>query len=749
MHAVRRFKPALYLLVILGMTGFAVASQSPGTWVISVGATLLNLWLVQTGRFRPMPRVVSSFVTVSSVIFLAWMVRSGVSTPILVIGHFLVLLQIIKLYEQRANRDYAQLLILGPLLMVAGSISTYSLIFGLIFICYLFLAMYCCLLFHLKVETDTARKLVGLPPQAAAGMGTDETAMHRTMRRLSTLISVTAITFAIGTFLFFPRGPGAGLLGPGRWRPSQTLTGFTDSVNFQNVAMITQNPQQVAWVKVRRNNEPYQGILFLRGLTLDRYSGRGEGSTAYQWTRTSRGYRPMLLNASEADGQFGPPGPASFWQEITLDPTGTDVLFAMGGISRFTPKQAGRFRYSRHDQVLQSDDPIVSQIQYEVISSGQLTADPSFINSAITPAERDRVSRIDPRVEEFARRGEVSGVDEQGLLAARRPKDVRVSPLDLDLARNIANYLRTNFTYTLDLTDAGSIRGQDPMVAFLYDLKRGHCEYFAGAMTLMCQSLGMQARMVVGFRCNNYNELGNFYIVQQLHAHAWVEVLTDDGIWTTFDPTSNQDDSALRNETFWQKARAWFSFLEYTWANSIVAYDPNTRVNAFQGMDQTLGRTVNQSEEAINSVTNWVDDQVGWMWSESLMPAVSLCVVILIGAGLGWWVVSKMRLRRRAERIGLHALPAAERMRLARQLGFYDELIRLLERRRIRRPVHYTPLEFSESLTFLPVDAFGAIRRLTEAFYHVRYGHLDLTEEQQVELRRLIGGVEVSLAAMK
>src|SRR3712207_8589126 len=54
-----------------------------------------------------------------------------------------------------------------------------------------------------------------------------------------------------------------------------------------------------------------------------------------------------------------------------------------------------------------------------------------------------------------------------------------------------SRHLQTQFSYTLDLTDARKIiEGQDPLVAFLYDLKRGHCEYFAGAMALMCQSLG-------------------------------------------------------------------------------------------------------------------------------------------------------------------------------------------------------------------------------------------------------------------
>ena len=43
----------------------------------------------------------------------------------------MLLLQLVKLYEQRANRDYAQLIVLSLLLMVAAAINTASLVFGL------------------------------------------------------------------------------------------------------------------------------------------------------------------------------------------------------------------------------------------------------------------------------------------------------------------------------------------------------------------------------------------------------------------------------------------------------------------------------------------------------------------------------------------------------------------------------------------------------------------------------------------
>ena len=81
----------------------------------------------------------------------------------LIVGQFLVLLQLVKLWEQRTNRDYWQLLVLGLLMMVAAAISTSSLWFGLLFLLYLVLSLYCCLLFHLKVESENAGAAMAIP----------------------------------------------------------------------------------------------------------------------------------------------------------------------------------------------------------------------------------------------------------------------------------------------------------------------------------------------------------------------------------------------------------------------------------------------------------------------------------------------------------------------------------------------------------------------------------------------------------
>jgi hypothetical protein len=125
-----------------------------------------------------------------------------------------------------------------------------------------------------------------------------------------------------------------------------------------------------------------------------------------------------------------------------------------------------------------------------------------------------------------------------------------------------------------------------------------------------------------------------------------------------------------------------------------------------------------------------------WLASKFLGPFLALMVVVMLGA-IAWFFLERLRLRRRAARIGLDGLPQSEQLRLARQLGFYDDLIQLLEQRQIVRPKHLTPQEFSDTLAFLPAEAYDAVHRLTQLFYRIRFGGAELTPAR----RDLLGTV--------
>jgi len=316
--------------------------------------------------------------------------------------------------------------------------------------------------------------------------------------------------------------------------------------------------------------------------------------------------------------------------------------------------------------------------------------------------------------------------------------------VDEDIAKAIEKHLRQNFSYTLDLTDTRRVEGHDPMVSFLYDFKRGHCEYFAGAMTLMCQGLGLDARMVVGFRCDEFNTFGSYYTVRQSQAHAWVEVRTKDHGWMMFDPTSGRE-LQVTTASVWQKTMSLVDFLQYKWANSVIAYGNENRDTLLNQVDQKITNTAIGSAASLSGLKGVIDLIANWLANKILGPLIGLMLLVVVGL-IAWFIVERWRLRRRASRIGLETLPSVDMTRLVKQLAFYDQLVLLLEKQSIFRPRHMTPLEFSDSLAYLPAQTYRTIHRLTDLFYRIRFGGSELDAGQ---LRRLENAVERLARSMR
>lgn len=737
MYDIRQFKPALYLLLMLGVTGFAVAAESPGLWILAAGGITINAWLVKTHRFVPMRRWMANIVTLGALGLVALEVRAGDTTPILTIGQYIILLHLIKLFEQRANRDYAQLLVLSLLLMVAAAISTASLLFGICFIIYLFLSLYCCLLFHLKVETDQAKSDYGQPDEEInlATLQQDQRYLSRSMRRLTALLSSVSVGMAVLVFLFFPRGTGEGMFTPVQLRASQTLTGFNDQVSFQKVAQITRSDDVAARVELYYDDKRVATgqPLLLRGSVLDIYTGNDPRRGQWQWRRST----PVGDTQTVLAGQtirLGSPYrvPHVFRQVVTLQPTGTTKLFAMAGIINLSPERDVSIRYSPRDGVLETVEALPTQFQYTVNSTGALPNGPE-------DNELWKDSQIAPEIRKYAQRPEVCGTDADGTPLAQHALAGDHSD-DGRIAVNIERHLRTQFKYTLNLTNERMWGDKDPIVAFLYDFKQGHCEFFAGAMTLLCQSLDIPARMVVGFRCGteDFNNLGDYYAVKESNAHAWCEVYTGRQ-WESFDPTSGRESAARAASGYFTSLKKVFDFLEYKWANSVVAYDRNQRNNLLNTVDLQLAKApvggqslVAWQQKFQAQWEKWQNVQMG-VASYILSAAISLMAV---GAAVAicWYVIERWRMRRRAKRIGLGPLSTPDQLRLVRQLGFYDDLLRVLEKHRIVQPRHLTALEFSQTLSFLPSGAFDDIYRLTKLFYRIRYGAVVLNPHRQRQL---------------
>src|SRR3954469_9079013 len=101
MYDIKQFKPTLYTLILLGLIGFSLAAESMPLLLFSVAAVTLNAWLVVSGKFFPPPVWVGNIAPVVPLAYVAHQIVPMHGPPLMFIGQFLVLLQIIKLFEQR------------------------------------------------------------------------------------------------------------------------------------------------------------------------------------------------------------------------------------------------------------------------------------------------------------------------------------------------------------------------------------------------------------------------------------------------------------------------------------------------------------------------------------------------------------------------------------------------------------------------------------------------------------------------
>lgn len=119
-------------------------------------------------------------------------------------------------------------------------------------------------------------------------------------------------------------------------------------------------------------------------------------------------------------------------------------------------------------------------------------------------------------------------------LAALAREITATASTPYDQALAITRYLRNTIRYTTSMPPAPP--GRDPIVWFLFDYQAGFCNYYATAEVLLLRSLGVPARLVVGYATGEYSD--GRYVVRERHAHAWPEVFFPGIGWVAFEPTS-------------------------------------------------------------------------------------------------------------------------------------------------------------------------------------------------------------------
>src|SRR5262245_16394723 len=530
------FQGASYATVFAAAVALFVAGGA-GVWLALVFAIgMVAAWKLEGTRWQLSERVALIVIIVSlPAFYLDWRFlipllnglgdNSGAarSPDIAVLAHLILFLSTIKLLQRKADRDWFFLYLISffEVLLAAGL--TASPIFLLTLILYLLCSLTTVVAFEFqksrrKVVATQTRLLV--PPDPALFRKLPMRLWRRRYletRRLplvSVGLLVLIVVLALPFFLIAPRTASSALKRGGNGVGG--FIGFSDNVTLGQIGRLKGNDE--VFMRVRLESAPSvpaEGLRW-RGVALDEFTGMG-------WKKSVVAARTEKKESESGFFKLGTTEDVSrlMTETFFVEPVDTPVLF---GAPRIVAVQ-GKLPFVRVDSEMsvQTRPHDQERAVYRVFSD---TIEPSpnvlradrlqyFVTSA---RYLEFPSRLDPRITELAanvlrRAGARNGYDG---------------------ARAIESYLRDNYAYTLDLK-AG---GRDPLADFLFNVRAGHCEYFATAMAVMLRTQGVATRVVNGFLPGEYNEAAGAFTVRQSDAHSWVEVyFPQSDAWVTFDPT--------------------------------------------------------------------------------------------------------------------------------------------------------------------------------------------------------------------
>ena len=472
--------------------------------------------------------------------------------------------------------------------------------------------------------------------------------------RRSGVLLAQAVPLMVILFLLFPRvqGPLWGL-------PRDAyagLSGLSDNMSPGSLNNLILS-DAVAFRAAFRSGIPEPKDLYWRGPVLWEYDG-------LTWTAPRIVQRADELPALASTLEY----------TVTLEPHNKRWLFAL----EFPGQRPPRSMATRDMQLL-SFTPVRSRIRYDMTSS--------LLPAYGANDEKDVLARslrlppgTNPRTAAFA-------------------QELRKKfPVDRNLVDAVLSQFRNqNFVYTLS---PPLLLGDHPVDKFLFDTRRGFCEHYASAFTVLMRAAGIPARVVTGYLGGEINPVGEYILVRQADAHAWTEIWLENVGWMRVDPTAAVSParvergiaSALpRSDNLpifirgdfemLQRMRLALDSVTYHWNQWVLGYSPE-RQRLFLtrlGFSDTTWRT--------------------------------LAVLLVIFAGIAVLIGTALTLRElRANRVD--PVKAA-----------YERFCRKLARRGLPRGVAEGPRAYACRAGEMRPELAPAVEDITSRYIALRYGH--------------------------
>lgn len=647
---------------------------------------------------------------------------------VVTLGHFVMLLCSIIVLSRRTTRDMTILLILALLLLVIGAIVSSNLGFGVAVVLFVLLFPYA-LARHIRhvaaVRFAAARETIRAEAESPHLGTRPEPPPHGVALLLGSL-RCSAVALVIGALLFFAFPRFGAQIGQWRTNSGTVVTGDSTDVIVGDTGNVQSRDRPVMRVWLERNGEVVGSrdlTPYFRSGAMDRYESRGPGR--FEWTRSrapnrrslelgSREALDLIAAAAELDTD------ESDWldQHYEFLSRASRRLYAVYPAMAFESEDIETVARSTSDQAVFAPGGANARgLRYLVRSPWRMNA-----NMARLVTQQNAALRL----------GALSDAGTQQIPGEIAPIARRIARITADdgdpatrrqAAERIREYLTSDeFEYTLELRSGP--RNVDPIVYFLTDLRRGHCQYFASAMVLMCQSLGIPARVAVGYSGGDYNKVGGYFLVRESHAHAWAEVYVPGEDWVAFDPSPSQfDDDDSTGWLAWVKSVVQLA--QYEWITRIVAFDREQRRRVLSDL---LAWFTPPSLDAAGPLRRALAAISGL---RSAQPSMHALLVALAAAGtLGLILALRLyaRIRRRSRR-------DASRFTRRPDAGFIAEALEKLTRLGFHRRPSQTPQELVDSIPAAHA-AQRPSRQLVNMYYRTQYGAHAVTAEDASEIRR-------------
>ncbi|MFO8057210.1 MAG: DUF3488 and transglutaminase-like domain-containing protein [bacterium] len=627
-------------------------------------------------------------------VFFAFLPAAGFESYFHGLLKFLILVTFIQYFNRRKARDELVLLLLALLLVSASTILTVSMSFlALLFV---FVGLVITFLMIRSVRDAAAEvfehdRSLREKELSAQGPQREETVRQTEARvslpgrflRFPWLSALVILLVGGMIFLLVPR-VGRGLFA---WRTGihSRVSGYSERVDFGSVGDLMMDDSLA--MRVKLEGVSGSGPFYFRGNALNHYTGRGWRDTLGAWKYLHFG-RQDTISIEKIDSLD-----KVIKQEVILEPSNSDLLFAMPELK--TISRPRRFR----SLLLYWND-------YVGLPYGGGVNDRHTYKAWSVPSPRTREDC------EKAYQGAVELKLEQGMqLYLQLPEGMeRMESLASRVTEEqetvcgkifaLRDFFREEFEYDLD---SPSERAPDPISHFLFESRRGYCEYFATAMALMLRSQGIPCRLAAGYLTQDYNPIQGYYRVKGNSAHTWVEVyLPDRDDWLLVDPTpAGQSSSPVPSLLNW--LRDLRDAVQYQWDRYVIGLGLREQyMMALRARDGTAeaGRTLARLPSYILGA-----------FRDLLSSRLLVYVAAFFAAGYAAWLFLSRRKGRRGHEKEMDALKKE-----------YKKLLALLAKRGIKRGVQETPLELAQRAEKTGRGFAPELRRATDLYLLVRFG---------------------------